>query len=580
MDDYVEDYKYNNCFWMKSGLLYSHAEDKFKEFYSTGTMLNQFSILCKNFYEGLNKIPNLYKPVEKDENSTRYAGIQAIIRYINQIAQNIKTLYSDIEKISNTIFERQYAYESKKNYIDLCEKDHKKYQDELTKLKLKKETYFDAINKAIETHLTNKFKGKQKKINQKIVTDVNKKKIEYKEQISSVDKFRVEYMNVQGNIFAYEEEFEKECTNDIKLYLLSFLKSIDSFKNSINMSDSDLEIINEINGEKDNNIFAENNKSLMTGPKRNLYKEYSQDLNYYIEHFDCIKKEMKNKSANEIREIQKTILQEVAQFLNEIIKEEPNEIHNKILEIAKKLKENKCTEGDYQYLENKFQERFNQFLKWKKDEVKGQDYKKVGPEWDERFCYMHTFLGYINKTRVGNKELDELNFNFLCSAMKKILELNENEDIDYSLCDLIVILSSTFYMTSPKNKNGKKFVNEVIKNTSIMQKQGFWVGLTKFELNEEIQHQKKEEETLKEDTISEEKISNSIIAKLMSVCFNILQFVTDSNTFNRIIFDIFKYCKINEKSRESVVEMIQAQIEAENLAYIQLDKKIIFGKDK
>ena len=580
MDDYVEDYKYNNCFWMKSGLLYSHAEDKFKEFYSTGTMLNQFSILCKNFYEGLNKIPNLYKPVEKDENSTRYAGIQAIIRYINQIAQNIKTLYSDIEKISNTIFERQYAYESKKNYIDLCEKDHKKYQDELTKLKLKKETYFDAINKAIETHLTNKFKGKQKKINQKIVTDVNKKKIEYKEQISSVDKFRVEYMNVQGNIFAYEEEFEKECTNDIKLYLLSFLKSIDSFKNSINMSDSDLEIINEINGEKDNNIFAENNKSLMTGPKRNLYKEYSQDLNYYIEHFDCIKKEMKNKSANEIREIQKTILQEVAQFLNEIIKEEPNEIHNKILEIAKKLKENKCTEGDYQYLENKFQERFNQFLKWKKDEVKGQDYKKVGPEWDERFCYMHTFLGYINKTRVGNKELDELNFNFLCCAMKKILELNENEDIDYSLCDLIVILSSTFYMTSPKNKNGKKFVNEVIKNTSIMQKQGFWVGLTKFELNEEIQHQKKEEETLKEDTISEEKISNSIIAKLMSVCFNILQFVTDSNTFNRIIFDIFKYCKINEKSRESVVEMIQAQIEAENLAYIQLDKKIIFGKDK
>ena len=580
MDDYVEDYKYNNCFWMKSGLLYSHAEDKFKEFYSTGTMLNQFSILCKNFYEGLNKIPNLYKPVEKDENSTRYAGIQAIIRYINQIAQNIKSLYSDIEKIASTIFERQYAYESKKNYIDLCEKDHKQYQDELTKLKLKKESYFDAINKAIETHLTNKFKGKQKKINPKIVADVNKKKTEYKEQISSVDKFRVEYMNVQGNIFAYEEEFEKECTNDIKQYFLSFLKSFDTFKNSINISDSDLEIINEINGEKDNNIFAEKNKSLMTGPKRNLYKEYSQDLNYYIEHFDCVKKEMKNKSPNEIREIRKTILQEVAQFLNEIIKEEPNEIHNKILEIAKKLKENKCTEGDYQYLENKFQERFNQFLKWKKDEVKGQDYKKVGPEWDERFCYMHTFLGYINKTRVENKELDELNFNFLCNAMKKILELNENEDIDYSLCDLIVILSSTFYMIAPNNKNGKKFVNEVIKNTSIMQKQGFWVGLTKFELNEEIQHQKKEEETLKEDTISEEKITNSIIAKLMSVCFNILQFVTDSNTFNRIIFDIFKYCKINEKSRESVVEMIQAQIEVENLTYIQLDKKIIFGKDK
>jgi hypothetical protein len=315
----------------------------------------------------------------------------------------------------------------------------------------------------------------------------------------------------------------------------------------------------------------------MTGPKKNPYKEYSQDLNYYIEHFDCVKKEMKNKTQNEIREIRKNILQEVSQFLNEIIKEEPNEIHNKILEIAKKLKENRLDESDYQYLENKFQDRFNQFLKWKNDEVRGQYYKKVGPDWDERFCYMHTFLGYINKTRVENKELDEKNFNYLCDAMKKILILNDGEDIDYSLCDLVVILSSTFYMVEP-NKN-KKYVNEVIKNTPIMQKQGFWVGLTKFELNEEIQHQKKEEDTLKEDTISQDKLNNNIIAKLMSVSYNILQFIIDSNTFNRIIADIFKYCNINEASKETVVEMIQAQIEAQNLK-IKLDKNKIFENDK
>ena len=286
---------------------------------------------------------------------------------------------------------------------------------------------------------------------------------------------------------------------------------------------------------------------------------------------------MKNKTQNEIREIRKNILQEVSQLLNEIIKEEPNEIHNKILEIAKKLKENRMDESDYQYLENKFQDRFNQFLKWKNDKVQGQYYKKVGPEWDERFCYMHTFLGYINKTRVENKELDEKNFNYLCDAMKKILILNDGEDIDYSLCDLVVILSSTFYMIEP-NKN-KKYVNEVIKITPIMQKQGFWVGLTKFELNEEIQHQKKEEDTLKEDTISEEKLNNNIIAKLMSVSYNILQFIIDSNTFNRIIADIFKYCNINEASKETVVEMIQAQIEAQNLN-IKLDKNKIFENDK
>ena len=577
MDDYVEDYKYNNCFWMRSGLLYSHAENKFKEFYSIGTVFKEFATLCKNFYEGLNKLPNLYKDVEKDENSTRYLGIQALFRYINQISKSIQALYSEVDKNAEIIYEKQYAYDSKKNYIDICDKDHKKYQEELNKLKTKKENYFEAINKAIEAHLINKFKGKQKKINQKLSLEVNKRKNEYKEQISSVEKVRVEYMNVQGNIFAFEEEFEMNCTNELKEYLLSFIRSFEEFKNNLKISDTDLEIINEINGQKDNTIFAEKNKSLMTGPKKNPYKEYSQDLNYYIEHFDCVKKEMKNKTQNEIREIRKNILQEVSQFLNEIIKEEPNEIHNKILEIAKKLKENRLDESDYQYLENKFQDRFNQFLKWKNDEVRGQYYKKVGPDWDERFCYMHTFLGYINKTRVENKELDEKNFNYLCDAMKKILILNDGEDIDYSLCDLVVILSSTFYMVEP-NKN-KKYVNEVIKNTPIMQKQGFWVGLTKFELNEEIQHQKKEEDTLKEDTISQDKLNNNIIAKLMSVSYNILQFIIDSNTFNRIIADIFKYCNINEASKETVVEMIQAQIEAQNLK-IKLDKNKIFENDK
>ena len=191
---------------------------------------------------------------------------------------------------------------------------------------------------------------------------------------------------------------------------------------------------------------------------------------------------------------------------------------------------------------------------------------------------MHTFLGYFNKTRVENKELDLTNFNFLCKAIIKILMLNENEDIDYSLCDLVVILSSTFYTKDNNSKSGKKYVNEVIKNTSILQRQGFWVGLTKFELNEEIQQQKKEEETLNEDNITQDKLNNSVTAKLMSVSYNIMQFITDSKTFNRIIFDIFKYCKINNESREIVVGMMEAQIEAENLSHIQLDKSILLAE--
>ena len=154
-----------------------------------------------------------------------------------------------------------------------------------------------------------------------------------------------------------------------------------------------------------------------------------------------------------------------------------------------------------------------------------------------------------------------------------------NNDIDYSLCDLVVILSSTFYMEDKTKNSGKKYINEVIRDCPIMQKQGFWVGLTKFELNQEIQMQKNETDTLKENDISAEKIENSIIAKLMSVTYNILQFITDSALFNRVVCDIFKYCKINKEKRSIIVSMIENQIEAENLKHIKLDKDTILKED-
>ena len=340
------------------------------------------------------------------------------------------------------------------------------------------------------------------------------------------------------------------------------------------------QIIEEIDGERDNKEFAEKNKTLMTGPKRNLYKEYSQDVNYYAEHFDIVKSKIKGKTPAEIREINKRITQDVQEFLSDIIKEEPDQIHQKIQLIAKNLKENKLTEDEYNYLISKFQERFDQFKKWKENKVCDQDFRKVGKEWDERFCYMHTFLGYFNKTRVEKKELTPENFDYLCNAIKLILTLNDNEDADYSLCDLVVIMSSTFYKIDPNGKNGKKYLNEVIKYCPIMQRQGFWVGLTRFELNEEIQQQQKIEDTLAEGNITQEKLNNSIIAKLMGVTYNIIQYVIDSSVFNRIVYDIFKYCKINQESREVVVGMMEGQIEGENASNLKLDKELLTKPSK
>ena len=600
MDDYVEDYSYNNNFWMKSGVLYSHFRAKFVEFMSLGNIFKKLADLSLDFSQKLKKAKqkceklenenekvkekrrkieqepeSFYIPLEKPDGSTRSIGIRILLDYLEKVSNCLNSLNESVRRISKDFFDKEFGYKTKVQYEKDCEDKLNNYQEALIKLKARRQNYFDAINKAVEYHLSHKNKPGKKKEQYKI--DVNKKRNEYKEQIKLVEEIRVDYVDLQGHVFAIMEEYERDCTNDLKRWLKKFSETMNNFRKGLEMTEDEMKQIEVMDGVKDNKIFAEQNKSLMTGPKRNLFKEYSQDLNYYMENFDFLKKENKGKTPKELKEIHKNISQEVGKFLNEIITEEPNEITDKILDIAKNLKENKLTEQEFDYLIRKFEERFDQYLKWKGSiHAESQNYKKVGEIYDDRYCYMQTFLGYFNKTRVANKCLNEENFNYFCKAVEKILELNMNEDIDYSLCDLVVILSSTFYTNDKSKKSGKKYINEVIRNCPIMQKQGFWVGLTKFELNQEIQQQKNEEETLKEDIISVEKLDNSIIAKLMSVTYNILQFITDSELFNRVVYDIFKYCKINKEKRDVIVAMMENQIEAENLTHIKLDKDIIF----
>ena len=584
MKDYVEDYKYNNCFWKKSGVLYEHSDSKFREYMSVGYIFQKMSNEIYRLSEFLGKLNKVYER-PKEPNYTREDGIQVVLSTIKMVKNEFNKLAVNLGEIARKILEKKDTYESKIEPMKMCDEAFKKYDNELNKLSNVKKSYFDTMNKVVETYLNQKYskKGESAKSKQELnnkLKNLEKKKEEYKLEIENVEKLRAEYMEEQGNIFADKEELERECTDELKLYFKSYIKIFEDFMKNFKLEEKDIKIIENMDGSKDTKSFAESNKSLMTGPKRNMYKEYAVDLNYYIENFDIVKSKLKNKTPKEQREIQKQLSSEITTLLSNLIKEEPDEINQRIEEIAKDIKENRLTKKDFEYLIDKFQTRYDEFLKWKEEKVGNQDYRKVGKEWDERFCYMHTFLKYFNKKRVESKELNEENFNYLCRAIQKILDLNENEDIDYTLCDLVVILSSTFYMVDKTSPSGKKYVNEIIRKSSIMQKQGFWVGLTRFELNEEIQKQNKIEDTLKENDITEEKLNNSVIAKLMSVSYNIMQFVLDSKLFNKIIFDVFKYCKINEQNRQIVVEMMESQIMGENIDYLKLDKEMLLSMTK
>jgi hypothetical protein len=584
MEDYIEEYKYNNCFWKKSGVLYTHSDLKYEEFMSVGTIFQKLGAKIEEFCNFLDTIDKSYKKPNEPDYS-RGEGIQVILSSMKKIKNELTKLYALTNNISNKIFDKKETYESKKPAAKMCDEAYKKYDAELNKLKIVKKAYFDSMNKVVESYLNQNYgkkvdKNKAMQDFQNKKKNLEKKKLEYKKVLNNVEALRIEYMQEQGNLFEVKEELEKENTEDLKLYFQQYIKGLDSLSSSLQFSEEDIKKIENINGDYDCKKFAEANKSLMTGPGRNPYKEYAVDLNYYTENFEVIKAKLKGKTSIEKREFQHKISNEISNLLKDLIKEERTEVIDKIEAYAKDLKENKLSKEGYDFLIQKFDEQYNTFMKWKQEIVCDQDFKKVGKDWDERFLYMTTFLKYFNKTRIDSKELNEENFNYLCGAIKKIFDLNENEDIDYNLCDLAVILSSTYYMADPKANKGKKYVNEIVKNATIMQKQGFWVGLTKYQLNEEIQKQNKIEDTLKEDNISEEKLNNSVIAKLMSVSFNIMTFVLDSNLFNKILFDVFKYCKINNENKQFIIQMLKSQIDNEKITYLTLDEDFLLSTEK
>ena len=416
MKDYVEDYKYNNCFWKKSGVLYEHSDSKFREYMSIGYIFQKMSNEIYRLSEFLGKLNKVYeKP--KEPNYTREDGIQVVLSSIKFIKTEFNKLAVNLGEIARKILEKKDTYESKIEPMKMCDDAFKKYDNELNKLSAVKKSYFDTMNKVVETYLNQKYskKGESAKSKQELnnkLKNLEKKKEEYKLEIENVEKLRAEYMEEQGNIFADKEELERECTDELKLYFKSYIKIFEDFMKNFKLEEKDINIIESIDGSKDTKSFAESNKSLMTGPKRNMYKEYAVDLNFYIENFDIVKSRLKNKTPKEQREIQKQLSTEITTLLSNLIKEEPDEINQRIEEIAKDIKDNRLTKKDFEYLMGKFQSRYEEFLKWKEEKVGNQDYRKVGKEWDERFCYMHTFWKYFNKKRGESKELNEENFNY------------------------------------------------------------------------------------------------------------------------------------------------------------------------
>ena len=83
MEDYVEDYKYSDCFWQKSNTLYEYSDSKFKQFLSIGNILKRISNDIFELLENWKKIQHKLYEKPKETKYTREDGINAFFSSIN-----------------------------------------------------------------------------------------------------------------------------------------------------------------------------------------------------------------------------------------------------------------------------------------------------------------------------------------------------------------------------------------------------------------------------------------------------------------------------------------------------------------
>ena len=615
--DFIQKFNYKNSFWENTDVLYKHSKNRIDEYLNIGNLSLKICTSINEFSEVLLENIKSVQFYEEEYVSTRNNAIQKVLNFIDKIVNNLKNFSKNLYGIAKLINDKVETYQSRKECEKLCNENLSKYKDNLKKLNLRKEIYNDSVVSIIENYLSNKYKDNKTQIDLKPKLEyLNKKKQEYKEEVKNCEESRTEFIGIQRNILESEEEFDKECSEELKTYLN---KALDYYTELLNSNKVDEEVINEIkkiDANKDIQDFSEKNRDIMSFPPKINFTEYNQDMDTYY-NFEVIKNKMKNLNNNEKKEFKKEISIEVNKFLEETVykMDDKNDLINKYTQIANDILYKKLQKEDYVFIINEFQSKYSDFMEWKRTTIKDQEYLKVGKGWDNRFESMHIFLNIFNKMRINNKNMEKENYDYFVKIMKKILEINNGDEVDYNLCNLLIILASTFYYSEEKDgKEEKKYVSENIKHCNLFQKFEFWVGLVKNQINEEIikERLKKEQSEQKNtfmNTINKnltnlnininlnfklsfsllgkkkepnkvdnvDKYNKMIMAKLMSVSYNLVQFVSSSDTLNKALYNIFRFYKLSLDNKKTIVEMLKFQIMSEGYSNLQIDEELLIN---
>ena len=623
--NFLQKYHYSNSFWENSDVLFNHSRNRMKEYEQFSDKIVNISKIINNFSDSLLNASIPEENPEKDDYiSTRTNAISCYLKFINKLAILLKSLYKNYEGVASVMKDKMEAYKSRDQFEIICNDNFDNYKTQLNKVNKCKQAYKESAESLVESFLN--FKYKDAKYENEIISKkelMYKKENEYKAEVKKCEDIRNDYINIQRQILDDEETFDFSASEALKDNLIKLMNFHKDFIYNCKASNELIEAIANIDGHKDIQEFSVKNSDIISYPPGTTFSVYNQNLELYL-NFEVIKNILKTKNEIEQRDFKRELSVEVTKFLGDILTKnsEKKQKVERFAEIANNILNKKSNEEECNFVIKEFENCSNNSIEPNR-KLSGDKKDITIGGWDNEFDAIHAFLNIFNKLRQFNKKMEKENFDYFVKINEKIIELIDSDDkekhknkyreekeIDYNLCDLLLILSSTFYMTEQKEgKEEKIYVYQKIKHCKLFQKYEFWVNIVKSQLSEQIiaekmseeiedKKDKKEKKKRKSllsnikvfrkrssNTETETKVDNLdkynqlIMAKLMSIGFNIIQFVSNSLILNQALYNIFRFYKLSTPNRVNVIEMLKIQIVSEGNDNLKLDEDLLLNNN-
>ena len=424
----------------------------------------------------------------------------------------------------------------------------------------------DLENKTVEEFVWEKYKkhtltsnkekiknliDKIKQLEKNLFDYGNEKKGQYYSMIKESDNKIQKIFNDIKNIFQEYISKLKETTKD-------YIKNLENFENNLNSISINLEIKNVENvfcsksdfefKEKDFNKYSikilKNKKILLKDYNKDNHLENNNDDNFVelkkTKTFTDKFTSSENKKENILFLTDEDIYEIISRLYKYDLKALDKSKYDLDKEKEKLLSLEKSNKILLDYSENKEKAKKNLNKDFK------QIMELINTKIINTIKNAEAFFIALNNYRVkGKLNLNDKFYELVLYIYNSTFDLLM-KDNNYTLGNLMIILSQTFYKENGKEKI---YILEGIKSHEIFKPNEFWKNIISNKIEDEIKNLMKLEAS---KILNKEKKEEIIITKLFAFCSLMKEFNLDKNKISNICALIFEKYKNSQESREQI----------------------------